>query len=116
MNAEPCCGETAAAFFPHRVVLTRCLERLDCRPYTVAMGLAARAPEREDGLEVLTEKVQEPSPEQHHVLVGQREARSGGRAAGWQRLLPAPCPSRAGKAFACVLLQQQGLQAEEELV
>lgn len=42
------------------------------------MGLAGHLPEREVGLKAIREMVEEPSPGQHHILAGQKEAGGAG--------------------------------------
>lgn len=42
------------------------------------MGLAGHLPEREVGLKAIREMVEEPSPGQHHILAGQKEAGDAG--------------------------------------
>lgn len=97
---------TAPFFSPALYGLT--LRSLDCRPETLEIGLAVRPAEREGGLKVLREKVEEPSPGQRRA---EGKAGGTGRAMGWRRRW-----SRAENAPACPPLWQQGLKAGEELV
>lgn len=82
----------------------------------MGIGLAGHLPEREIGLKAIREMVEQPSPGQHHILAGQKEAHVAGRAMGWKDLLLAPFQLHAENMPACLLLQQQCLRGGKESV
>lgn len=68
------------------------------------IGLAGHLPEREVGLKTIREMVDQPSPGQHHILAGQKEASVAGRAMGWKHLFLVPFRLSAESMPACLLL------------